>query len=425
MATQVVRDAVHGLIPLDEPEWLVPLINAREFQRLRRVSQLGTSSVTYPGATHSRFSHSLGVMWLFRRVAQHFQNVGQPLDADELQVGICAALLHDVGHAPFSHALEQALGTGDHEEWTRRIVRSSDTQVHQVLRTIDRAMPQRVEEVIAGTSPLRRVVGLISSQLDVDRMDYLLRDSLYAGVGYGRYDLERVIFSLSGFDPDGMAFLSRKAVPLAEQYVVARYHMYWQVYFHKTTRCAERMLVNCLRLAHRCGVLPKALAALAAKDAPVNALMDVDESDITHALKEWATQSDCPTLRMLAGGVLWRELFKAVCVTEPEGDVDARVFDRLIRQGTIADVVQGKGFDPEFCLIVDKASDLPYGHYYLARDESAADKPPILVESGHDRQIPLERVSPLVRQLGERVVRGVIYVPAECVDAVRRVVSAA
>ncbi len=425
MATRVVRDAVHGLINLDRFPWLVNLVNAREFQRLRRISQLGTSSATYPGATHSRFSHSLGVMCVFLQVVDHFQRIGQALGDEEVIVGTCASLLHDIGHAPFSHALEQALGGGGHEEWTRKIILSSESDVHGVLCGIDGALPQKVEEVIAGTSPLRKVVGLISSQLDADRMDYLLRDSLHAGVGYGHYDLARMIFSLEGFDRDGAIFLSRKAIPLAEQYVVARYHMYWQVYFHKTTRCVERMLVKCLQLARRQEVLPESLSALASPDpnGSCAAFLGVDESDVMQALKTWAGPSSCPTLRRLAAGVLCRKLFKAVCITEPEGTMDPRTFDRLIRQGTIAQAVRHHGFDPEFCLLVDRASDLPYGRYYLTNDEAEADKPPILVDAGQGRQMPLEKASALVREMAQPVARGVVYVPPECAQSVREVVA--
>ena len=192
MKEKIFRDPVHNFIPVDD-ELALSVINSREFQRLRRIRQLGTSYVTYHGAEHSRFTHSLGAFHIMKRVLKRFDETGIPLSDQDKLVATIGALVHDLGHGPFSHVWEKVIGKDKkHETWTREMI-EQDTEVGKLLRGRDPGLPKKVLEFLDGTYPVKYLSSLISSQLDVDRMDYLLRDSLLTGASYGQFDLQRVI----------------------------------------------------------------------------------------------------------------------------------------------------------------------------------------------------------------------------------------
>src|SRR5690606_38837184 len=224
---------VHGFI-IVRHRWLLDLIDAPEFQRLRRIRQLGASFGTYHGAEHSRFGHSLGALHIMERILRRFSEVSGSVDEETWAVARAAALLHDVGHGPFSHALEHSLTPGvGHEERTQRVI-LDDTAIHRVLRALDPSLPPRVADVIAGRGRPRRVSRLVSSQLAVDRMDSLLRDALYTGADYGRFQLDRVINPMTLHAGD--VAVQGTGLHAIEEYVLARHFMYWRVYLHKTIR---------------------------------------------------------------------------------------------------------------------------------------------------------------------------------------------
>jgi len=222
------------------------LIDCSEVQRLRRIKQLGFSEMTFPGATHTRLAHSIGVLNMTRLFLEQIERQsGKLLREESRLVVLCAALLHDVGHGPFSHAFEK-ITEEHHEERTREIITSSDTQIRHVLEEVDRELPEKVREFqkedFKGTPDLPAYYRKIySSQLDADRFDYLLRDSYSTGVDYGTFDYRWLISHLYIDEKKGRLFLSKKALLAAEAYVFARHHMYQIVYFHKTTRAAEVM----------------------------------------------------------------------------------------------------------------------------------------------------------------------------------------
>jgi HD superfamily phosphohydrolase len=270
---KVVRDSVHGLIAIRPDErYLLDLINAPEFQRLRRIRQLGVSNMTYPGAEHTRFSHSLGVLnfsgrmldHLKRRYADHSEIAG--LVSKYERTIKTAALLHDTGHGPFSHMLERAFpSTASHEARTAQIITGKESEVRAILQH-HKIEPDEVRAVIDGTFSVRFLRDIVSSQLDADRMDYLLRDSLMTGVEYGSFDAEWIIHALClGTDPVQQApaganhlrlCLDRaRGLQAAEQLIVARMHMSYQVYYHRATRGWEAHL---LCLFHLAGILAEA-----------------------------------------------------------------------------------------------------------------------------------------------------------------------
>ena len=187
MNEKVFRDPVHDYVHVDHPI-IYQLINSKEFQRLRRIKQLGTSGFTFHGGEHSRFSHCLGAYEISRRILSIFEEkYAEQWNSDENLLTMTAALLHDIGHGAYSHTFEGLFGT-DHEKMTQLIITSPETEVNQILLQVAPDFPNRVASVIDHTYPNKQVVQLISSQIDVDRMDYLLRDAYFTGASYGKFD---------------------------------------------------------------------------------------------------------------------------------------------------------------------------------------------------------------------------------------------
>src|SRR2546421_12435993 len=251
MPERIYRDPVHNIIRLrtdtDEGELMVRLIDTAEFQRLRRIKQLGLGLYTYQGAEHSRFTHSLGAMHLMTRILKQLED-RHSIGEEERATVRAAALLHDVGHGPFSHAMEKVLGV-HHEQMTMAAVTSDETNLNAVLRSFSSDLPQRVASVIDGKFKPAALAQLVSSQLDVDRMDYLLRDSLMTGAKYGMYDLEWIINALAIDEEGDRIYVAARGLYAVEEYLQARYYMFRQVYFHRTLRSAEAVLRSILRRA--------------------------------------------------------------------------------------------------------------------------------------------------------------------------------
>lgn len=285
---KVIRDPIHGLIEINEDrELIVALIGTPEFQRLRRVRQLGVSCLTYPGAEHTRFAHSIGVFHVASRILRILAERYQSRDGNQLDrifsgesilnVKV-AALLHDIGHGPFSHASERAFEANkSHEERSKALIRDSGSGINEVLRA--NMGDRQIEEIwqLLDTHQYPFLRDIISSQLDADRMDYLLRDSHSAGVRYGHFDPEWLFNSFClGIDPSRkddsrpevyrLCLDDRRGEHAAAQLLIARMHMSHQVYYHRTTRCWEAHLL-CLfteaaRLARDGGLPPLTMPAI-------------------------------------------------------------------------------------------------------------------------------------------------------------------
>lgn len=415
------RDPVHDFITLTDP-MLIDLIDTPEFQRLRRIRQLGASYGTYHGAEHSRFGHSLGVLWVMHKVIRRLKNQGVAIDSWSEQVAYVAALLHDIGHGPFSHALEECLTPGqDHEDWSRRII-LGDTNVHRILRERDPDLPAAVASVLDGTWRGPRLVrSLVSSQLDVDRMDYLLRDSLYTGVTYGLFDLERLINTLWVVDQE--LVLLRKGIVAAEEYILARYFMYWQVYFHKTTRGQELLLrqvwQRAVRLAQegRLGGegISRHLHRLVHGEADLDTYLRVDDYDVMAAIKAWTEHPD-DILSDLSRRFVDRALLKSVFRVAHEA-ID------LSRIDEAAGILQEAGWDPDYYLLVDHTKDVAYDYYTPPNGDETRRKPILaLDELGRPQEIATLSHTIAAVATRRRVAVN-IYVPEECVGAVRELFS--
>ena len=235
-----LRDPIHGFIPIYGPE--LKIIQDPVFQRLRRIKQLSFSYYVYHGTEHSRFGHALGVMHLVEKALSKIKenakkyNSSIQIDDDDIKLARLAALLHDVGHYPFSHALDKTgIIEENHEKYSIALVEN-----HFGTFFEKEVEPKQVTNLIAGKSDPEKpfLTTLINSQIDIDKFDYLLRDSHYAGVKYGIYDLDRLLDSLFVKD-DGELVVLDKGFFTVEQFVLARYLMFGQVYIHKTKRCFE------------------------------------------------------------------------------------------------------------------------------------------------------------------------------------------
>lgn len=226
--TKVFRDPIHGYIRVDY-QILWDLINSPEFQRLRRIHQLGGVSMVYHNAEHTRFAHSLGVYEVSRRILQEVESAARILSEEDQVTVMAAALLHDIGHGPFSHFYE-ALSDISHEELGMKIILSENTQINRILKRADVRLPEKIVSVLRQEAVPPLMSSIISSQLDADRMDYLLRDAYETGTTYGNFDLERVIRTLRA--DENSLYIKKSGIHSVEDYIMARYQMYFQVYQH-------------------------------------------------------------------------------------------------------------------------------------------------------------------------------------------------
>ncbi|WP_170008408.1 HD domain-containing protein [Bacillus fonticola] len=400
---KVFKDPVHRYIHVrDRVIW--DLIGTREFQRLRRVKQLGTTYLTFHGAEHSRFNHSLGVYEIVRRIVDDvFRHRSEWQESSRL-LALCAALLHDLGHGPFSHSFEKVFNL-DHEEFTQQMI-LGDTEVHAILKRVGKEFPKQVAEIIAKTSENKQVVSLISSQIDADRMDYLQRDAYFTGVSYGHFDMERILRVMR--PREDQVVIKQSGMHAVEDYIMSRYQMYWQVYFHPVTRSAEVILTKIL---HRAKDLykqsypfrfePTHFLSLFDEDVSLEDYILLDEGIVHFYFQMWEKEDD-PILQDLCRRFSNRQLFKYI-----EFD-PAKEYKRQFELMTL---FKKAGIDPEYYLVVDSSSDLPYDFYRPGEEE---ERLPIhlLMENGDLKE--LSRHSDIVDAIsGKRRTDHKLYFPAD------------
>jgi len=379
---KVIRDPVHNIIPFEDTDCdrlLLDLINTREFQRLRRIKQLGMSELVFPGANHSRFSHCIGAMHIARLMLDRTQRLLPDKVGDDQRTAVLvAALVHDIGHGPFSHAFEKVTGQ-KHEARTLEIITKTGSEVNARLRKFDKTLPSRLavffdEDIDAEKRRKAEIpeflTQIVSSQLDADRFDYLLRDSYATGTDYGRYDLNWLVLQLRLDASRKRYYLSRKAFSATEAYIFARYHMYQAVYFHKAVRAAEvmvrlifkryRQLLGTVRSrARKRAVVPDAPPSVFdafADELSLDRYLALDDTALTQFFKACASAHD-EVLRVLGGGIIDRKLYKGVDATDADaasiGDFASRANDK----------VRSAGLDPEYAFVDDTAADTPYKPY--------------------------------------------------------------
>ncbi|MDR0812140.1 MAG: HD domain-containing protein [Paludibacter sp.] len=329
MKKKIINDPVFGFINIPDG-YLYDIIQHPYFQRLNRIKQLGLSSFVYPGAQHTRLQHSLGAMHLMNEAITQLREQGHEITHDESEAARACILMHDIGHGPFSHALENSVVSGvSHEEISLIMMKKINDEFGGKL---DLAL-----QIFKNEYPKRFLHQLVSSQLDMDRMDYMSRDSFFSGVSEGIIGTARIIKMLNLHD--GELVVDVKGIYSIEKFLVARRLMYWQVYLHKTSVAAEQMLLNILKRAKElaaCGAELFASPALhyflyqqvtrddfAFSDTALQNFALLDDSDIICAIKVWQTHEDT-VLSALCRAFTNRRLFKVIVSETP--------FDTALRE---------------------------------------------------------------------------------------------
>ena len=417
IAERRLLDPVHGFIAfrandVDHLAWRI--VNTPEFQRLRNIKQLGLADMIFPGATHSRFSHSIGAFHTARRLVEAVRReVGSDFDDDRAAVAVLAALLHDVGHGPFSHAFEKAEKSRNsarrHEDWTSDIV-SGDTGIRQVLGDY---FAEEIAKLLGQKEPADIYASVVSGQFDADRLDYLQRDRYMTGVKSGAIDCDWLIDNLrvgpiavrrpgaaEEFIETQGFYISHKAFSVAEEYLLARHRLYRQVYLHKTSMGAERMLRALLaRIAEltkndraRATGLPceHPLLRYYSEDSSLQNYLTLNDAAVWEALNCVAGSGNDDEAARLASALRARRLYKCFDAGElaerAGGDSLQRYILALKRSG-------------EPCL-ADRACLTAYGMYPF--DGPGAFQKILIERPGNDRPDDIVKLSGVLQGVGEK-----------------------
>jgi uncharacterized protein len=319
---KIVNDPIYGFITIPG-ELVYDLINHPYFQRLRRIKQLGLTNLVYPGALHTRFQHAIGAMHLMQEAVLTLRQKDIPISADEEQAVLIAVLLHDIGHGPFSHALEHSLVSGiSHEKLSSLFMDRLNKEFNGQLELAIRIFNNRYRK--------KFLHQLVSSQLDMDRLDYLKRDSFFTGVSEGVISSDRIIKMLTVVNDE--LVVERKAIYSIEKFLIARRLMYWQVYLHKTVLGAESLLVTILRRAKELSLRGEELFAtpslslflkndfterdFSRKPELLGQFAQLDDNDVITSAKVWAIKGD-KILSRLCTNLLNRKLFRVEIQNTP------------------------------------------------------------------------------------------------------------
>ena len=305
---KIINDPVYGFITIDD-ELIYTIVSHPYYQRMRRIHQMAMAQLVYPGAVHTRLHHSLGAYHLMCNAINELKGKGFSISAEEEQAAKIAILLHDIGHGPYSHALEQVLIKNvSHEKISLMLMERMNAELSGKL--------QMAIDIFKDDYPKKFLHQLVSGQLDVDRMDYLIRDSFFTGVSEGVIGYDRIIKMLTVHD--GELMIEEKGIYSIEKFLVSRRLMYWQVYLHKTVLCAEKMLINIINKAR--DVKAQALSGafntfLHTKfeeeeiEKHLNDFCLVDDYDVLSAIKNWTLHPD-KILSVLCNGIVNRRLLK-------------------------------------------------------------------------------------------------------------------
>ena len=381
--TKVLRDPIHSYIHVDlQVVW--DCINAKEFQRLRRIHQLGGNFQVYHTAEHSRFSHSLGVYEIVRRMVSEVSELSEVLSEYEKATVMLAGLLHDIGHGPFSHAFE-AISSVKHEEFTERVI-LEDTQINEILAKVNPNLPLEVASIINYTHPNEYLNQIVSGQLDADRMDYLLRDAYFTGTSYGNFDLERVIRTMRV--KEHKILVKESGIHTVEDYIMARYHMYWQVYYHPVARSYETILTMLFKrmkvvynikpeLLKECGMF---IPFLNGSIPSVHDHFILDEAAALYGFTLLSNSNDA-ILADLSSRLLNRKLF-TYCSYDNENTMK-----------NVINGVEKLGYDINYYVHSDEAYQRPYRPYKSSKGHN------IWILSNDDEVKELSEISTIVQSI--------------------------
>lgn len=414
MRDRVIRDEIHRDIFV--PAHIARLIDTREFQRLRNIQQLATCHYVFPAATHNRFSHSLGAYHLARTLCEHLSEV-QPgiISDDDAELVSIAALLHDIGHPPFSHLLETDkvfANFHSHEDWGKMMLESEETEIGIAIREVlGDERTSRLFALYSGKdehdgkeiSPFLKEI--VSSQLDVDRMDYMIRDQANSGAQIGGFDSARVIRALRVGD-NGHLYAKQWGLPAIEAYLVTRYHLYNQVYFHKVNQLTQEYLVGALSRARELAnegkiTLSEPLYNMLCNDElTVPQYVRLTDADINSAMMDWADSDDDVLSSFASRLVSRRDYHKSIRIGELTAEMSSVVIPKLLP------VLESAGYTDLDIITasIKKKGYMPYSQG-------------IVLEDGRD----VVEHSPLIRSLTLSSEQALIFIPEEVRDECERV----
>ena len=373
---KIINDPIYGFVNIPS-ELIFDIIEHRYFQRLRRVSQMGMSNMVYPGAHHTRFQHAIGCTYLMQKAVQVLRFKGVEISDKEEEAVIIAILLHDIGHGAFSHALEHSIVNEiSHEEISLKFMKILNKEFDGKLTL--------AIEIFKGKNQKKFLNQLISSQLDIDRLDYLKRDSFYTGVAEGNISSERLITMMNVKDDE--LVIEKKGIYSVEKFIIARRLMYWQVYLHKTGLIAERVLVKVLQRAKQ---LTKRGEKLNASDAlqfflsnkinrknfdnnVLEIFSQLDDYDIVTAIKSWQNHDDL-VLSSLSKSLIQRRLPKIKLYNQK---IDKKEIDKI--KSNIKSKLNITDEELSYFVLEDKVSNHAYSKdknpiYILKKDNSLID----------------------------------------------------
>ena len=368
--TKVIRDPIYSYIQVDY-QIIWDLLSTFEMQRLRRILQLAGTNYVFPSCEHTRFVHSLGVYEVARKIITTVEDIKNSLNEEEKVQVLCAALLHDLGHGPYSHCFEN-FHEVSHEEYTKLIILSEESEINRVLRKYDENLPKLVSSIIDHSHPNPLLYQLISSQIDADRMDYLLRDAYMSGTPYGSFDVNRIMRIMKVKDHN--IVFKKSGVSAIENYIMGRYHMYEQVYYHPVSTCVEIIFSSFLRRMKELYLanyqfkfdISTIIPFFSDEIVNVKDYVLLDDVVVNYYLKE-ATKEDDKILSDLACRIVYRRLFHYQILNNEE-EVN-KVKEELIN----------KGYDPNYYIasirlrrnIYKKYGDVNYASINILLDNGS------------------------------------------------------
>lgn len=408
------HDPLHGAITLDSSDrqeaLLIKLIDSPEFQRLRRIRQLDVASFTFHGAEGSRFTHSLGVMYLVRRAFDRLATK-YPLLLPHRAVVLVAGLLHDLGHSAFSHAGEEIFHS-NHEQWTAKLVQSG--RVAEILSDYDPSLPQQVVQALQKTYPIPLVTQLVSSQLDCDRLDYLQRDGYFTGAKYGQLDLDRILMAMDYDQVSQKLVVTRKGLVAIEHYLMVRYFMYLQVYNHPKNLAARFVLQQIFRRVQDLLAAGEQVPmdqvvrnwfSLLNGELSCGDYLAADDVLFTYHIQTWQRSPD-QILADLTRRFLDRDLFKTRDISQLN-ESEVAIAQTQLHQDLLA-----KDLPPTYYLGKVKALTKGYTLYPLHKDGNTRHNGQEIEIKTDQNLVKITDLSPLVATISQPINRAWLVFPS-------------